>query len=210
MPRTSDEAAKLFELNPDGDPAVVGYARISTGGQDHALQLDALRAAGCGRIYIDTVSGATDKRPALGACLDHLREGDTLTVWKLDRLGRSMIHLVQTVEGLLTRGVGFRVITQSGIDTTTSDGNLVFQIFAAFAEFERNLISERTRAGLDAARARGRKGGRKASLSPNKVKVARQMRDNGLTLDEIAAELGVSRSSVYRHLRTDAAEGEAP
>ena len=137
----------------------VGYARVSTHEQNLDLQEDALKEAGCERIYRDRVSGAASDRPGLQNALDYVREGDTLVVWRTDRLGRSLKHLIETVTTLEERGVGFQSVQES-IDTTTSGGRLVFHIFGALAEFERNLIQERTRAGLAAARARGRKGGR--------------------------------------------------
>src|SRR5690348_6581068 len=136
----------------------VGYARVSTGEQTLDLQLDALAAAGCDRVFQDTASGAKAERPGLARALDFLRPGDTLVVWRLDRLGRSLQHLIQTLTALDQRGVGFKSLTES-IDTTTPGGKLVFHIFGALAEFERDLIRERTQAGLAAARARGRTGG---------------------------------------------------
>jgi len=179
---------------------LVGYSRVSTADQTADLQRDALVGIGCERIFADTASGATTERPQLGAALDYLRGGDVLVVWRLDRLGRSLKHLVEVVTVLQERGVGFRSLHES-IDTTTSTGRLTFHIFAALAEFERDLIRERTMAGLAAARARGRKGGRKPSLTPQKVKVARRMyAERDTTVAEIASVLGVSRATVYRHL----------
>jgi len=140
--------------------ALIGYARVSTAEQDTALQTDALRKAGCERIFEDTVSGAKTDRPGLTAALAWLRDGDVLVVWRLDRLGRSMAHLIETVSALESRGVGLRSLTES-IDTTTPGGLLIFHVFGALGQFERDLIRERTRAGLAAAAARGRKGGRK-------------------------------------------------
>jgi DNA invertase Pin-like site-specific DNA recombinase len=140
----------------------IGYARVSTGEQTLALQLDALAQAGCGKVFTETASGATADRPALGQALAYLREGDTLVVWRLDRLGRSLPHLIETVAALRERGVGFRSLTEQ-VDTTTPGGKLVFHVFGALAEFERDLIRERTHAGLAAARARGRTGGRPRS-----------------------------------------------
>ena len=141
---------------------LIGYARVSTRDQTPALQLDALEAAGCERIFEETASGAHRDRPQLAAALDWMREGDALAVWRLDRLARSVRQLIDTVENLDARGIGFRSLTEA-IDTTTAGGRLVFHIFGALAEFERNLISERTRAGLDAARARGQSAGRPAA-----------------------------------------------
>src|SRR5438094_3385927 len=141
---------------------LIGYARVSTTDQDLSLQLEALRQAGCRAAWIfrDTTSGAQTTRPGLEACLRALEPGDTLVVWRLDRLGRSMTHLVTVIEELLGRQVGFRALCDGAIDTTTASGELVFNIFSALAQFERRLIQERTKAGLAAARARGRKGGR--------------------------------------------------
>ena len=136
---------------------LIGYARVSTAGQDLALQRDALGRAGCDRIYDDTGSGSVRHRPELDACLDYLRAGDTLVVWRLDRLGRSVRHLIETIGDLEQRNVGVRSLTE-GLDTTTAAGRLTLHIFAALAEFERALVLERTRAGLEAARARGRLG----------------------------------------------------
>ncbi len=178
----------------------VGYARVSTLEQKADLQEDALHRAGCERVFIDQASGASAERPELAAALGYLREGDVLAVWRLDRLGRSLKHLVQVVADLQERGVGFRSLNES-IDTTTPTGRLIFHVFAAVAEFERDLIRERTSAGLAAARARGRMGGRKPSLTPKKVKVARRMYEDGdSTVAEIAKVLGVSRATIYRHL----------
>ncbi len=151
---------------------LVGYARVSTADQNLDLQVDALDRAGCVRAFTDTASGSLAERPQLDAALDYLRRGDTLVVWRLDRLGRSLRHLVETVTALQERGVGFRSIQES-IDTTTSGGRLVFHVFCALAEFERDLIRERTHAGLAAARARGRLGGRKPALTPQKAAVGR-------------------------------------
>jgi DNA invertase Pin-like site-specific DNA recombinase len=180
--------------------ALLGYARVSTDEQDATLQLDALTAAGCERLFTDTGSGALFERPELARVLDHLRKGDTLVVWRLDRLGRSLRHLVETVNALAERGVGFQSLRES-INTTTPGGRLVFHIFAALAEFERDLIRERTQAGLAAARARGRTGGRKTVMTPEKLALARSMYESGEhTVAAIASVLGVSRASIYRHL----------
>jgi DNA invertase Pin-like site-specific DNA recombinase len=180
--------------------ALLGYARVSTLEQDPTLQLDALAAAGCDRIFTDHASGALEDRVELARVLDHARDGDTLAVWRLDRLGRSLRHLVDTVMDLERRGVGFRSLSES-IDTTTSGGRLVFHIFAALAEFERDLIRERTCAGLEAARARGRSGGRPSVMTAEKLRVARELYDaREHTTAQIAAVLGVSRATLYRHL----------
>jgi DNA invertase Pin-like site-specific DNA recombinase len=150
---------------------LLGYARVSTTDQHLQLQVDALTAAGCYRVFTETASGARADRPVLAKVLDQLRPGDTLVVWKLDRLGRSLRHLVDTITGLADQGVGFRSL-QEAIDTTTPGGKLVFHVFAALAEFERDLIRERTAAGLAAARARGRNGGRPAALDDGQVELA--------------------------------------
>ena len=179
---------------------LLGYARVSTTDQQPHLQVDALQRAGCHRVFTETASGARTDRPTLAQLLDQLRPGDTLVVWKLDRLGRSLRHLVDTIAALADRGVGFRSLQES-IDTTTPGGKLVFHIFAALAEFERDLIQERTSAGLAAARARGRRGGRPSVMTPHKLQVAREMHGCGqYTVAAIATTLGVSRASIYRHL----------
>ena len=156
--------------------ALLGYARVSTLEQDPALQHDALAAADCVRVFTDRASGALDERVELARVLDHARVGDTVVVWRLDRLGRSLRHLVDTITALERRGVGFRSLSES-IDTTTPGGKLVFHIFAALAEFERDLIRDRTRAGLEAARARGRNGGRPSVMTADKLRVARELYD---------------------------------
>ena len=153
---------------------LLGYARVSTTDQHPHLQVDALQRAGCYRVFTETASGARTDRPTLEQLLDQLRPGDTLVVWKLDRLGRSLRHLVDTVTGLADRGIGFRSL-QEAIDTTTPGGKLVFHVFAALAEFERDLIRERTSAGLAAARARGRHGGRPSVMTAHKLQVAQEM-----------------------------------
>jgi DNA invertase Pin-like site-specific DNA recombinase len=188
---------------------LLGYARVSTTDQQPRLQVDALERAGCYRVFVETASGARTDRPVLAQALDQLRPGDVLVVWKLDRLGRSLRHLVDTVAGLAERGVGFRSL-QEAIDTTTPGGKLVFHVFAALAEFERDLIRERTSAGLAAARARGRRGGRPSALSGHKLQVAREMYASGrYTVAAIARTLGVSRASVYRHLMAPAGQVSA-
>ena len=179
---------------------VFGYARVSTLHQDEALQRDALHAAGCDKILADQVSGATESRPALDELLAHLRAGDTVVVWRLDRLGRSLRHLIDVVGDLERGGVTFRSLTES-IDTSTPGGKLIFHIFGALAEFERDLIRERTVAGLAAARARGRHGGRPSVWTPEKLATARAMYGSGdHDVSAIARVLGVSRASVYRGL----------
>jgi DNA invertase Pin-like site-specific DNA recombinase len=179
---------------------LLGYARVSTTEQDASLQLDALHAAGCLKVFTDKASGSLDRRPQLDRLLDQLRPGDTLVVWRLDRLGRSLKHLIRLIEDLAENDVGFRSLTE-GMDTTTSGGKLVFSIFGALAEFERSLIRERTMAGLAAARSRGRVGGRPPVMTAEKIKVARQLyKAKDLTVEEIAKTIGVSRKTVYRHL----------
>ncbi len=185
--------------------APVGYARISTADQSLAPQIDALKAAGCGEIFEDCVSGAKTDRPGLSEALDHLRSGDTLIVWKLDRLGRSMSHLIDTVRDLDQRGIGFKSLTE-GIDTTTSGGTLVFHLFGALAQFERDLIRERTRAGLSAAAARGRKGGRKAVVTAEKLKRAEMLIERGLTVREAAARIKVSKTALYEAINADTSQ----
>jgi DNA invertase Pin-like site-specific DNA recombinase len=179
---------------------LLGYARVSTTDQQPHLQIDNLQHAGCYRAFTEAASGTRADRPALQQLLDQLRPGDTLVVWKLDRLGRSLRHLVDTVTGLAERGVGFRSL-QEALDTTTPGGKLVFHVFAALAEFERDLVRERTSAGLAAARARGHRGGRPSVMNAHKLQVAREMHASGqYTVAAIAEALGVSRASVYRHL----------
>lgn len=179
---------------------LLGYARVSTTDQDASLQIDALNDAGCYRVFIDTMSGSLEHRPELDKLLDQLRPGDTLVVWRLDRLGRSIRHLIDQLDGLANRGVGFRTLQES-IDTTSPGGRLVFHVFAALAEFERDLIRERTNAGLQAARARGRKGGRPPQLTADQVKAARRMYEQqDMTVAQIGSVLGVSRTTIYRTL----------
>jgi DNA invertase Pin-like site-specific DNA recombinase len=185
----------------------VGYVRVSKvdGSQTVALQRDALITAGVNEshIYEDAASGKRDDRPGLAACLKALRGGDTLVVWKLDRLGRDLRHLVNTVHDLTHRGVGLKVLAGHGasLDTTTPSGKLVFGIFAALAEFERELIVERTKAGLAAARARGRCGGRPFTMTPAKLRLAQVALANRDTqVSELCRELGVSRQTLYRHV----------
>ena len=184
---------------------LIGYARVSKGDGSQALdlQVDALREAGVGErhIYSDMASGAKSDRPGLDAALRALRSGDTLVVWKLDRLGRSVRHLVEVVNGLRDRGVHFRVLTGelAGVDTSTPIGNFFFVVFAGLAEVERGLISERTRAGLAAARKRGRKGGRPPALSGEKRRIAKAaMADPATNVSALARELGVSPNTLYR------------
>jgi len=185
----------------------IGYIRVSKadGSQVLDLQTDALSEAGVisKNLYQDQASGKKDDRPGLESCLKALREGDTLIVWKLDRLGRDLRHLVNTVQDLSERGVAFKVLSGQGadIDTTTAAGKLVFGIFAALAEFERELIRERTIAGLKAARARGKKGGRKFQLSKSQVRLAQvSMKSRDTSVSDLCGELGVSRQTLYRYV----------
>ena len=171
----------------------IGYARVSTDDQNTSLQLDALESAGCDQVFEEKISGKNKDRPELDVCLKVLRDGDTLVVWRLDRLGRSLEHLVQIIRELEDRKIGFQSLTES-IDTTNAGGKLIFHIFAALSEFERNLIRERTIAGLKAARARGRVGGRKAKLSsPDVRKAAAMLLDPLVTKTEVAKHFGISR-----------------
>ena len=182
------------------DPMNIGYARVSTADQNNSLQTDALEKAGCERIYQESYSGASRERPELSRCLDTLRKGDTLTVWRLDRLGRSLKDLVAIISDLEAKGVGFRSLTEA-IDTTTAGGKLVFHIFAALAEFERTLIQERTKAGLAAARARGRKGGRKPKMTKADARKAKAMLlDPNMTKTEVAGHFNVSRVTLNKAL----------
>jgi DNA invertase Pin-like site-specific DNA recombinase len=180
---------------------LIGYARVSTLDQTLALQQDALTAAGCAELYTDTVSGSVIDRPGLMDALSRLRPGDTLVVWRLDRLGRSLAHLIDTIKDLQGRGIHFKSL-QEQLDTTTSGGKLVFHVFGALAEFERDLIRERTQAGLAAARARGRLFGRPKVLSPRKVEQLRTLaKDEHNTVAEICQTLGISRSTFYRYVK---------
>jgi DNA invertase Pin-like site-specific DNA recombinase len=180
---------------------LVGYARVSTFEQNLSLQVDALQQAGCEKVFKDRASGVKTDRPGLGEALKYVRKGDALLVWRLDRLGRSLLHLIETVARLEERGIGFRSL-QEAIDTTTSGGRLVFQIFGALAEFERNLIRERTQAGLAAARARGRKGGRPKALNQTKIELAYKLYDEkNHTIKEICQILGVSKPTLYAYLK---------
>lgn len=179
---------------------LVGYARVSTQDQDTGLQLDALTAAGCEKVFPEKASGAQRDRPQLKAAIEYMRSGDTLIVWKLDRLARSLKQLIETVEGFEQRGIGLRSLTEA-IDTTTAGGRLVFQIFGALAEFERQVIRERTMAGLAAAKARGRAGGRPPALKAADITAARALlKDPSITVTEVAKRLGVVPSTLYRHL----------
>ncbi len=189
---------------------LIGYMRVSKadGSQVFDLQKDALLAAGVDprHIYEDQASGRRDDRPGLAACLKAIRDGDTLVVWKLDRLGRDLRHLVNIVHDLTTQGIGLKVLTGHGaaLDTTTPAGKLIFGIFAALAEFERELIAERTRAGLASARARGRTGGRPHKMTPAKLRLAMaSMGKPDTKVGELCTELGITRQTLYRHVGPD-------
>lgn len=178
----------------------IGYVRVSTNDQHLHMQEDALKNSGCAKIYHDIASGVKTDRPGLESALSHLREGDVLTVWKLDRLGRSIQHLIQIVKSLNDQGIGFKSL-QENIDTTTSGGKLIFHIFSVLAEFERDLIQERTQAGLKAARARGRFGGRPPLLNDkNVIKMLERYDEQKLTVAEICKIYGISRPSFYNYL----------
>lgn len=180
--------------------SIIGYARVSTTDQTPDLQIDALKSAGAHRIFIETASGAKSDRPQLAAALDYLRPGDALVVWKLDRLARSIRQLIDTIDALDGAGCGFRSLTEA-IDTTSPTGKLVFHIFGALTEFERSIIRERTIAGLAAAKARGRRGGRPRVMSENMILAAKAMiRDGSMTIKEIADQLGVSDGTLYKYI----------
>src|SRR5215218_7248254 len=179
----------------------IGYARVSTEEQNLDLQRDALHKANCEQIFTDQVTGTKARRPGLEDALSHLRAGDILVVWRLDRLGRSLRHLIDTVTDLQEKGIGFKSLQES-IDTTTSGGKLVFHIFGALAEFEREIIRERTQAGLQSARSRGRTGGRPKALSLKEVQMLRNMAaDKSLTVSDICKTLGIGRTTFYRYVK---------
>lgn len=189
---------------------VIGYARVSTKEQDLSSQLDVLKKAGCEKIYEEVASGGKARRPVLEECLAFLDEGDIFVVHRLDRLGRSLRHLVDVVNRLQERGVQFKTLDGLTIDTTTATGQLIFYIFAALAEFERSLIRERTLAGLEAARARGRRGGRQpVGPEDQRVQRCKQLYDAKIPLREICAMLQISQTTIYRWVRIaeEAAEG---
>ena len=180
---------------------LIGSARISTHEQTLNLQQDALEKAGCNKIFTDTASGAKAERKGLEQALNYVRKGDTLVVWRLDRLGRSLPHLITTMTDLEGRGIGFKSLTEN-IDTTTSGGKLIFHIFGALAEFERNLIRERTQAGLTAARARGKKGGRPNALTERQISIAQSLyADKKTSIPEIYRTLKVSKATLYRYIK---------
>ncbi|WHH59305.1 recombinase family protein [Petroclostridium sp. X23] len=178
----------------------VGYARVSTDDQKLDLQINALQRDGCEKVFSDVVSGSKAARKGLEECLEYLRKGDVLIVWKLDRLGRSLKHLIETVSDLTSREIGFKSL-QENIDTTTSGGRLVFHIFGSLAEFEREIIRERTKAGLTAARARGRLGGRPRKLSEKKAKMALELHSTKqYSIQELCKTFRISKSTLYREL----------
>ncbi|MFI7339142.1 recombinase family protein [Streptomyces sp. NPDC050085] len=181
---------------------LIGYARVSTDDQEAQLQLDALEEAGCARVFTDKASGKNTGRQELAAVLDYLRPGDSLCVWKLDRFARSLIDLVTMVDRLAARGIGFKVLTGAlaNIDPNTADGRLMLQVVGAMAEFERSLIKDRTRAGLDAARAQGRTGGRPTVMDADKLAAAKARKTQGESVTAIAKALKVSRATLYRAL----------
>jgi len=201
---------KRTKCLPDGKTdrtalANVGYARVSTQDQNLSLQLDALAAAGCKKVFEDRASGAGAGRTGLQAALDYVRDGEVLVVWKLDRLGRSLPHLIETVTELAKRGVGFRSLTEA-INTTTPGGRLVFHIFGALGQFERDLIQERTCAGLAAAAARGRKGGRKPAINEDNLRRVRAHLAKGLTVREAATRVEVGKTALYDALEAASVE----
>jgi len=180
---------------------LIGYARVSTTDQNLDLQLDALNKAGCEKILEDYASGAKTDRNGLGAAIESLRKGDTLVVWKLDRLGRSLKHLIEVINGLIEKGVYFKSIQES-IDSSTSGGKLIFHVFGALAEFERDIIRERTMAGLEAARTRGKVGGRPKKLNKRKIALAKSMMaDTSNSIEDVCKMLSVSRATLYRCLK---------
>src|SRR6266702_6107061 len=179
---------------------LIGYARVSKNEQNLDLQLDALKAAGCEKIFHDKITSLKEERKGLDEALAFLRPGDALVVWKLDRLGRTLRHLIDLIATFNQKGIGFKSLKET-IDTTTSTGKLVFHIFGALAEFERDIIHERTNAGLEAARARGRNGGRPKSLPPQKIALAQKLyKQHSSTVKEICRGLGISRTTFYRYV----------
>ena len=211
VPRRRGQPGTARETTPTPVPAAapaasarLGYARVSTDDQNLDLQRDALAQAGCRQVYEEKASGKGADRPELDHVLADLRPGDTLVVWRLDRLGRNLADLVRIVSELRNKGVGFESLTER-IDTVTATGELVFHLFASLAQFERNLIRERTRAGLASARARGRKGGRPPKLGPKELREIRVLlRDPGVTVSSVAKRYGVSRVTLYAHLNAPA------
>lgn len=203
---------RYIEGVPSPRTNFVGYARVSTDEQEPAMQVDALGKAGCAKIFIERASGASAERPELDYLKDYLRSGDTLVVWRLDRLGRSLKDLIEIVNWLEERGVMFRSLTEL-IDTSTPGGKLIFHVFASLAEFERELIRERTRAGLAAARSRGRTGGRPTAMTPTKTAIAKEMIEKTgqdgrriHSVSDVASVMNVSRATIYRALARAASE----
>jgi DNA invertase Pin-like site-specific DNA recombinase len=187
---------------------LIGYARVSTSHQDTALQIDALKATGCERTFEETASGAQRDRPQLKEALGYMREGDILVCYRMDRVARSLRQLIETVEDLEARGIGFKSLNEQ-IDTTSAGGKLVFHIFGALSEFEKSLISSRTMAGLEAARARGRVGGRPKALDDDKLAVAKTLLANSdLTVNAVAKQIGSSPATLYRYLPAARAEAK--
>ncbi|MFT0549139.1 recombinase family protein [Allopusillimonas ginsengisoli] len=195
---------KAHTKEPGTGSTLIGYARVSTPEQRLDMQTEALEAAGCQCVFTDVASGAKADRPGLDKALAYLREGDTLVVWKIDRLGRSVSHLVQIIEGLRERGVAFRSLNDAALDTTTPNGRLMFNLFAILADFERELIRERTKAGLASARARGRSGGRRPVVTAAKLERANKLMGQGLTVREAAAAIKVGKTALYAALRENA------
>jgi DNA invertase Pin-like site-specific DNA recombinase len=179
---------------------LLGYARVSQDTQDHALQLDVLRAAGCDKVFVETGSGSRTDRPELAKLMEVVREGDTVVCWRLDRIGRSLRHLIEMAERLQQCGIAFRSLTEN-IDTSTPSGRFLFNILGALGQMEREIIIERTRAGLVAAASRGRRGGRPAALDASKIRAAREMLPSGeMSAIEVAQQVGCAASTLYRHL----------
>lgn len=181
----------------------IGYARVSTRDQNLDLQIDALKSSGCEKIFTDKASGAKEERPGLKQALEYARKGDVIVVWKLDRAGRSLKHLIKIVTELNEKEIGFISLKES-LDTTSSTGKLMFHIFASLAEFERDIIRERTLAGLSSARARGRVGGRPHVMDTNKIAMAKSMMaDKSISVKDICKALSVSKSTLYKYLNED-------
>lgn len=182
---------------------LIGYARVSTQDQSLELQSDALKQIGCVQIFIDKISGAKTERPGLDECLNHLKQGDILVVWRIDRLGRTIKHLITLIDQLRQKGIGFKSICEGAIDTTTASGALTFNIFSSLAEFERQLIRERTNAGLAVARARGKKGGRKQieKVDPRVIIAQKMHKNNDISIADICKTLKISKSTLYRFLK---------
>jgi DNA invertase Pin-like site-specific DNA recombinase len=179
---------------------LLGYARVSTDSQDHTLQLDALRSAECDKVFVETASGTRTDRPELAKLLEQARQGDVLVVWRLDRLARSLRHLIDIADDLNRRSVALKSLTEA-IDTTTPSGRFMFNIIAALSSMEKEILVERTRAGLQAAAARGRRGGRPAALDESKIRAAKAMLASGdMSAIEVAQQLGCAASTLYRHL----------